>query len=382
MSPKPLPQRSVADRIGPRSMSEPATTPNDRTGHGQNGWSDGNTARYHCRGAAINHGSSQPCISFGFLRVDQAVAAQVLSALRPLGIRAALQAIDRQADDDQVKRRQLELALEQLRFEAARAQRQFDVVDPGNRLVAGELERRWNERLAQVASKQSELDAYDARPQVSLSSQQRDALLRLGADLPLAWHDPAASNEVRKRILRSVINEIVVRVAETEIQMVIHWQGGDHTAVGVPKNRVGQHRWTTPANVQELIAQLARQLNDAGIAALLNRLGHRTGKGHTWTEMRVRSFRNDRGVAVYREGEREERGEITLEQAARLLEVSAMTVLRMIATGAIAATQACRGAPWVIARSELDRPELRSVVVPKRRVPLTPDPNQIPLELQ
>ena len=200
----------------------------------------------------------------------------------------------------------------------------------------------------------------------------------------MAWHDPAAGNEVRKRILRAVIKEIIVRVDDdvNEIQMVIHWQGGDHTALRVAKNRLGQHRWTTPPDVHKLIEQLARQLNDAGIAALLNRLGHRTGKGHTWTEMRVRSFRGDHRIAVYREGEREQRGEVTLEQAAKVLGVSTMTALRVIATGAIAATQACRGAPWVIARSELDRPELRSCVVTARKPPLTADPNQIPLQLQ
>lgn len=345
--------------------------------------SDGNTARYHCKGAAINHGSLQSCISFGALRVDQAIVQQVLSALRPLGLQAALQAIEQCAQDDRTKRRQVELALEQARFEAARAQRQFDAVDPANRLVAAELERRWNERLAQAASRQAELDALDGQMPPSISSPQREVLLRLGSDLPLAWYDPAAGNEIRKRILRSVIKEIVVRVTDVEIQMVLHWQGGDHTALRVPKNRTGQHRWTTPANVQELIEKLARQLGDASIAALLNRLGHRTGKGHTWTEMRVRSYRGDHRIAVYREGEREQRGEVTLEQAAQVLGVSPMTVLRLIATGDIAAVQACRGAPWVIARSELDRPGLRPASGgAARRGPQTEDPNQISLQLQ
>jgi DNA invertase Pin-like site-specific DNA recombinase len=343
---------------------------------------DGNVARYHCKGAAINHGSVERCISFGSLRVDQEVAAQVLSILRPVGIQAALQAIDQQARDDQTRRRQIELALEQARFEAARARRQFDAVDPDNRLVAAELERRWNERLMQVTARQAELEAVDAEASSSLTPQQREALLRLGSDLPLAWYDPAAGNEIRKRILRSVISEIIVRVADDEIQLVIHWQGGDHTALRVPKNRIGQHRWTTPSDVHNLIQQLARQLNDASIASLLNRLGHRSGKGHTWTEMRVRSYRNDHDIAVYIEGEREQRGEVTLEQAAKTLGLSTMTVLRMIATGAIAATQACRSAPWVIMRSELDRPELHSSVAPARRIALTADPDQIPLELQ
>lgn len=166
-------------------------------------------------------------------------------------------------------------------FEAARAQRQFDAVDPGNRLVAAELERRWNERLAQVSQRQAKIEVLDTHAVPSLTPQQRDDLLALGADLPWVWSHPAAGNEVRKRILRCVIMEIVARVADAQIMLIIHWQGGDHTELNVVKNRSGQHRWTTNVEVKELITQLARQLNDGSIAALLNLLGHRTGKGHT-----------------------------------------------------------------------------------------------------
>ena len=169
--------------------------------------SDGNVGRYHCKSAAINHGSPQKCISFGSLRVDQAVAAEVLKMLSPLGMQAALRAIEQHANDDHVKRRQLKLALEQARFEAARAQRQFDAVDPGNRLVTVELERRWNERLAKVSQRQAELEASDARVGTSLTPQQRDALLALGSDLPRVWDHPAASSQLRKRILRTVIQD-------------------------------------------------------------------------------------------------------------------------------------------------------------------------------
>jgi DNA invertase Pin-like site-specific DNA recombinase len=343
--------------------------------------SDGKTARYHCKGAAINHGSPHGCISFGSLRVDEAVSCELLSVLRPIGVQAALRAIEQRADDEHAKRRQLELALEQACFEAARAQRQFDAVDPGNRLVASELERRWNERLAQVSQRQAEIEALDAQAGPSLTPRQRETLLALGTDLPRVWSHPAAGNELRKRILRCVIKEIVARVADARLQLVIHWQGGDHTELSVVKNRVGQHRWTTEVEVQTLITQLARQLNDGSIAALLNRLGHRTGKDHTWTEMRVRSFRCDHRIAVYRAGEREARGELTLEQAAEALGTSKMTVLRMISASALAATQACKGAPWVIKAVDLQRPEVRAAVAAPGAGPLSEDPRQISLEL-
>ena len=344
--------------------------------------SDGNTARYHCKGAAINHGSPHSCISFGALRVDEAVSREVLSLLQPIGVQAALLAVEQRASDHHAKRRQLELAQEQARFEAVRAQRQFDAVDPDNRLVAAELERRWNERLAQVSQRQADIEALDAQVGPSLAPQQRTGLLALGMDLPRVWSHPAAGNELRKRILRCVIKEIIARVADAHIEFIIHWQGGDHTELSVAKNRVGQHRWTTDIEVQVLIPQLARQLDDGSIASLLNRLGHRTGKDHTWTEMRVRSFRCDHRIAVYKPGEREARGELTLEQAAEILGTSKMTVLRMISAGSLVATQACKGAPWVIKANDLQRPEIRSAIESNGKSPLPADPRQISLELQ
>ena len=131
-----------------------------------------------------------------------------------------------------------------------------------------------------------------------------------------------------------------------------------------------------------LITQLARQLNDGSIAALLNRLGHRTGRGHTWTEMRVRSFRGDHRIAVYKAGERDARGELTLEQAADALGASKMTVLRMIAAGSLQAVQACKGAPWVIKAVDVQRPEVRAAVASPARGPLPEDPQQISLQFQ
>ncbi|MER8887808.1 recombinase family protein, partial [Mesorhizobium sp. M0816] len=122
--------------------------------------SNGNTGRYHCRGAQVNHGTD-PCIGFGSLRVDQAVSAEVLQRLQPLGMEAAIKAIETSTVQAGEKRRHVELALEQARYEAAHARRQYDAVDPDNRLVAGELERRWNAALVAVRERQDELDALD-----------------------------------------------------------------------------------------------------------------------------------------------------------------------------------------------------------------------------
>jgi len=113
-------------------------------------------------------------------------------------------------------------------------------------------------------------------------------------------------------------------------------------------NTVGKHRFTIPEDTLSLIRSLARQLPDSQIARLLNRAGKPTGRGNGWTEKRVCSFRHHHEIAVYREGERAERGEITLEAAAQIIGVTAMTALRMIQRGDIKGHQLCKGAPWVV----------------------------------
>jgi Helix-turn-helix domain len=116
---------------------------------------------------------------------------------------------------------------------------------------------------------------------------------------------------------------------------------------------------------------------DMSIAALLNRAGKRTGQDNTWTEPRVRAFRNDHGISVYREGERAERGEVTLLEAAAALGTCQMTVLRMIRKGTLEGRQVCKGAPWVIKASDLA--SLNSLMIRRRR-PLTSNPDQKNLE--
>ena len=305
-------------------------------------------------------------------------ARRCLRVLKPLGIDAAVKALEAQTSETSAAQRQLELALQQARFEAAHARRQYDAVDPANRLVAGELERRWNEALQVVHRIEGEIAALEARKPAPLGEKERQHLMQLGADLELAWSHPAATAATRKRILRAALHEIVVRVEGDLIEMVLHWQGGDHTALKLKMNTAGKHRWTVPEDTLSLIRELARQMPDRQIARLLNRAGKPTGRGNGWTEARVCSFRSHHGIAVYREGEWAERGEITLEAAAQIMDVSVMTALRMIRRGVIKGRQLCKGAPWVIKAEDVAA--YRAQNAPRR--PLTADPAQQSFEFQ
>jgi DNA invertase Pin-like site-specific DNA recombinase len=341
----------------------------------------GNTGRYDCRGALINHGTD-PCIGFGSLRVDQAISAEILQRLEPLGIEAALQAVETSAVQASEKRRHVALALEQARYEAVHARRQYDAVDPDNRLVAGELERRWNDTLAVVSERAAELDDLDSNKPQDLNEPERQAMLRMGADLAEAWHHANATGVTRKRIIRAVVREIVVRIEDDQIKMMVHWQGGDHTALSVKKNKSGHHRWSAEPDIKALVQSLARQLPDKAIASLLNRLGKTTGRQNGWTQSRVCTFRNHHGIAVYQDGERAARGEHTLQEAGDLLEVRPMTVLRMIRAGFLPASQYCKGTPWVIRLEDLEGADVRHYARIGMRRPLSEDVDQRVLVFQ
>jgi len=339
----------------------------------------GKLGRYNCYGARTNHGTER-CISISGLSIDAAVGAEVLCILKPLGIDAAVKAIETQTSQTSAAQRQLELSLQQARYEAAHARRQYDAVDPANRLVAGELERRWNEALQAMHRIEGEIAAIVAAKPPPLGERERQQLMQLGADLELAWSHSAATAATRKRILRTALNEIVVRKEGAVINMVLHWQGGDHTALQVKLrlNAAGRHHWPPPEDTIALVRELARLMPDRQIARLLNRSGKPTGYGNGWTEQRVRGFRKHHDIAVYRDGEWAERGEITLDAAAQFIGVAKMTALRMIRRGDVKGQQACKGAPWVIKAEDV-----AAFAARKRSTgPVTSNPTQQTFDFQ
>ena len=128
-------------------------------------------------------------------------------------------------------------------------------------------------------------------------------LLQMGADLEAAWHHSAANAATRKRIVRVVLREVVARVEGDQIELLLHWQGGNHTQLTVKKNRRGQTRWSVEPETVDLIRACARLMPDKAIAGMLNRTGQRTGRLNGWTQSRVRGFRNTHGIAVHVDGE-------------------------------------------------------------------------------
>ncbi len=315
---------------------------------------DGPCGRYYCMTG--NRGQAVPsCQCFAAFRVDRAVADLVLETCQPLGIEASIQALDGNRAEADQKRHLLEMAVERARYEVDRTRRQYDAVDPANRLVAAELEARWNAALVQASEVEERLKAEESaiRP---IDDGQRRRLMELGSDLQRLWDDSAAPIELKKRILRTVINEIVADVnhATGFVDLQVHWAGGVHTTLHVRKNKSGHNQSAADQDTVELVAELAKGWPDPYIASILNRIGCRTGPGNSWSENRVKSFRGQHKIPVFAVGS--QRPWLTMQEAAKELNVSVAVVRTMVEHGELPARQIAKGVPWMIEREDLKRP--------------------------
>ena len=261
-------------------------------------------------------------------------------------------------------RRAIELALEKARYETSRVRRQYDAVDPDNRLVAGELESRWNDSLKRVAELEQQL-ASEVPTEQELTEEQKQRLMSLGSNLQLLWNHADTTDDLKKRLLRSVLHEIVISDSETPDEtedcfhvMQLHWQGGVHTELKVRRNRTGQKRVRTEKTAKELIRELSKVCSDQTIAATLNRLGMKTGAGKSWRVHSVYNARYYYRLPNYRNDD----SWLTVEQTARELNVSHTVIRRLIREETLPASQVVESTPWIIRREDLTLPAVQAAV--------------------
>jgi DNA invertase Pin-like site-specific DNA recombinase len=326
-----------------------------------------NVLRYACHRGALDNGDPR-CISFGGLVVDAAMAKEVLRVVQPAAVEAAVvasQDASRQQDDVlQAWTRDLEAA----RYAAQRAQKQYDATDPENRLVADELERRWNQALQRVQEIEGRIDQHVSH-QPGVAAPTREEFAGLAADLDAVWQGPHADGRLKKRLLRTVIHEIVVDVDADvgEVILLIHWQGGIHTELRIPRRRRGQNSAQTPKDLIEAVRVLARICSDDVLASTLNRNGLLTGRGNRWTRERVTALRTHHAIPCHDRERRQSEGWMNLTEAAHRLGISARTLRLAVERGEIEADHPFADGPWVFKRSVLETPVAATLVARVRR---------------
>jgi DNA invertase Pin-like site-specific DNA recombinase len=321
------------------------------------GGKGGKVPIYMCNGKRVQRGGSY-CIYFGGLRLDQTVGQELLKVVRPVAIDAAFQALEEinRETDEQI--RLLSLQREQAEYEADRAFRQYTSVEPENRLVAAKLETVWNETLKRVEEVKSRINQAQAGIQ-PLSRKEKETLLQLAEDLPKVWNAESTTAEMRKRILRTVLEEALVDVDSQRglILVDLHWIGGTHTRLEIPKNKTGRHHYSTDYEVVDLVQQLATQLSDKSMVPILNKLGYKTGHGNPWTASRICSLRNSHGIPCF--DPEIPRPFLTLQQTAEKLGICMQSARELIDRGIITAHQIVAHAPWCIKKEEVEKDEVR-----------------------
>src|SRR5918995_770561 len=302
------------------------------------------------------------CLTFGGLRVDAAVAQELLRAVAPMAIEAAVEAERRYMEGRGEQQRIVELELQQARYEASLAERRYAACDPDNRLIAAQLEKSWEAALRRVEACQARLEAVRT-PDAATAPPD---FAGLADDLEAAWNAPGVTMRARQRLLRALVTEIIADVDEAarEVVLTIHWRGGQHSQLRVPKPKSGEHGCRTPEEALAVMRSMATRWSDEDIAASLNRMGMPTGQGKTWTAHRVSSLRRVHGIHAYRSAEKG--GEwLTMSEAAAALGVTNHVVRRLIKDGALAAEQVVPGAPYQIKAADLREAHVTEALAPR-----------------
>jgi len=252
---------------------------------------------YQCRREQMTY-AEPGCQYFPTSYVDPAVRDAFFAAIQPAQLQVLLGALDALERQRQALDRQWQLKLERARYAARLAERQYDACDPDNRLVAGALEKRWNDALSALQEVERAYAAAGRIDLAPLTATEQQALQQLAGDLQALWEAPTTSMADRKRLLRLAIQEVTVTVQSTKprsAQLTILWSGGLTTGQTVTCRPTGWH-CTTSSAVVERLRELAQRLPDHMVAGQLNAEGIRTQTGKPWTYARVASIRKQHQI--------------------------------------------------------------------------------------
>lgn len=307
--------------------------------------------RYQCVGDYVANGM---CIGIGGVRVDRAVAGAILEAISDHAIEAAFKTQERVTHAQDDVKQALMRELEDAQYEVSLASRRYEAVDPSKRLVARELEARWNEaleRVAQIEERVAVLESNAAQRQ----PVDHAALMALAQDLPAVWNAPNTDTRTKQRITRILIQEVIIDLDDTsdEVIVIIHWNGGRHTEVRIPRVKTGRYpsdRHPSPALVMR---KLGGKWPDRDLATTMNRMRCKYPEGGSWTTARVQALRERLKIAPF-DPNAVDTKMISVDEAARRLKIGARSVYRLIREGTLPATQLMHSAPWQIPASALE----------------------------
>jgi DNA invertase Pin-like site-specific DNA recombinase len=330
----------------------------------------GNCPRYLCARAKQLYGTDTGCQSLGGRRLENQVLAEVFKALAPASLAATAAALSQAEAAHAAGLRAFTLAAERARYEAERSRRQYDAVEPENRLVARTLERDLEAKLGLQRQAERDLLAARARRPVTLTDEELAWLNRAGADVAAIFHAPTTTARERKQLLRAILAEVVVTVdavARTAHLRLI-WQGGSVSELTMAMTKIGGHFKATDEDTVALVRRLALDYDDTTIAVILSRQQRRTATGLSFTKTRVKTLRISHAIPAHQPSAGTVRpgGQddvvVTVAEAQRLLGVGKVTIYRWLKEGFLVGEQLTPGAPWRIRIDQTVRERVTPVV--------------------
>jgi hypothetical protein len=331
---------------------------------------------YQCQANAQEFGGPA-CQEVRALGVDAEVQRLLLEALQPDRLALALEALEQLELERATREHQWQLRLERVRYEAQRAQRQYNEVEPENRLVARSLEQHWEAKLRTVEQVERDYQEWTQAHRTEISAQDRQEILALGEDLPQLWQADTTTPADRKHLLRLVIKEVILdqKRERGKVWLQINWQTGASTQHVMTRTCIsyGEH------GEAERIAQRIRELNAQGVtdrqvAEALNAEGLRTTYGQPFGYKSIYYLRQQRGIANAKEAGlsadrlRWEDGRYTIQGVVKATGVNKGTVHGWLARGLIQGQHAGRSMLWRIALSEEQIRCLRERARPQKPV--------------
>jgi excisionase family DNA binding protein len=325
----------------------------------------GRTHTYLCSRTHQMQATRRPCQTIGGLRLDSTVIDAFLEAVNPAGVDATAAAVDQLEAEHAERRRLKALALERAEFAAERRGRQFDACEPENRLVARTLEDAYEQALAETGQQRRALGELDRHRPAPLTETERRALRRLAGELHRVWSAQSTCDRDRNELLRALLDDVVLNVdRERNVGTVeLFWEGGARTVLPVRLKFSAIKRTGTRPELIDMIRRLAEHSSDPEIAMVLSKQGWNSPTGLPFTAARVRGIRERAGIPAAPRTSPTDCG-VSINEAARELRVSTMTIRRWLAEGLLPAEQTAEHAPWRIRLTD----EVR-----ERFVPTVPD---------
>ena len=331
---------------------------------------------YSCREARRQQDLPR-CQEVRALALDAAVEQQLLAALEPDKLTLALAALEQLEQETAALQRQWQLRLERARYEAQRAQRQFQAVEPENRLVARTLEGLWEEKLQAVEALEHDYQHWSAQQVFTLADSDRQRILALGEDLPKLWQAATTTSAERKQIVRLVIQSVIVDAKRQQGQLwyQIHWQTGATQEYWLRRAVHGYREHPQQQALEQRVRELNRAGNiDATIATCLNAEGFRSARGQAFSSNVVWLLRQQWHIpAVKTNGKdgnplRWEDGSYSVEGLAKAVGVTVATVYKWLYQGRVKGRQLGKAMPWKLSVTPTDMVALRAHVKQTQRI--------------